>query len=179
MYVFGGCTSTSSTFNDLWELELNTRTWRRPQSMGAYPSPKACASLVMHGDLLVLFGGWTHPSLYPLHQSWKLFSELHIYSIAAAKWELVVSEPGDRPPAMAGHSATVHGHSMVVFGGLHKQRSIGHYTSSNDVWLFDLSSRLWGVQLIGGEARPLPRYGQTHIQLKDPRQIIDKPLVDL
>jgi hypothetical protein len=26
---------------------------------------------------LFLFGGWTHPSIYPLHQTWRLFNELH------------------------------------------------------------------------------------------------------
>ena len=155
MFVFGGCTSTSSTFNDLWELNLSQRSWHRPISVGAYPSPKACASLVLHDDQLVLFGGWTHPSLYPLHQSWKLFSELHIYSVSENRWELI--EGGDRPPAMAGHSATVHRGLMVVFGGLHKQRSIGHYTSSNDVWTFDLASKVWQLEATVGEP-PLPRY---------------------
>ncbi len=30
---------------------------------------------------------------------------------------------------------------MVVFGGLHKQRnSIGQFSSSNDVWCFNLNS---------------------------------------
>jgi len=162
MFVFGGCTSTSSTFNDLWELNLSQRSWHRPISVGAYPSPKACASLVLQEDQLILFGGWTHPSLYPLHQSWKLFSELHIYSVSENRWELI--EGGDRPPAMAGHSATVHRGSMVVFGGLHKQRSIGHYTSSNDVWTFDLSSKVWQLQTTVGEP-PLPRYGQSQIVL--------------
>ena len=71
------------------------------------------------------------------------------------RWELI--EGGDRPPAMAGHSATVHRGSMVVYGGLHKQRSIGHYTSSNDVWTFDLSSKVWQLETTAGEP-PLPRY---------------------
>jgi F-box protein 42 len=163
MFVFGGCTSTSSTFNDLWELSLSLRTWARPLSVGAYPSPKACATLVLHRNCLVLFGGWTHPSLYPLHQSWKLFSELHIYHLQESRWELVGPEEGARPPAMAGHSATVHGDTMVVFGGLHKQPSQGHYTSSNDVWTLDLASQRWQLQLTGGEARPLPRYGQSQV----------------
>ena len=165
MYVFGGCTSTSSTFNDLWELSLSTRTWRRPLSMGAYPSPKACASMVRFGDCLVLFGGWTHPSLYPLHQSWKLFSELHIYSITENRWTLMASEHEVNPPAMAGHSASVHGNMMIVFGGLHKQRSVGHYTSSNDLWIYHLDTNEWERKLTGGVLPPLPRYGQSQLYL--------------
>ena len=172
MYVFGGCTSTSSTFNDLWELNLSSRTWRRPLSMGAYPSPKACASMVRYGDSLVLFGGWTHPSLYPLHQSWKLFSELHIYNITENRWTLMTSEHEVRPPAMAGHSASVHGNMMIIFGGLHKQRSVGHYTSSNDLWIYNLDSGDWERKLTGGVLPPLPRYGQSQLYLDSDHLLI-------
>lgn len=68
MYVFGGCTCTSTTFNDLWRLDLSTRKWMRLLTMGTYPTPKACATIVYYNNSLVLFGGWTHPSPYPLHQ---------------------------------------------------------------------------------------------------------------
>lgn len=124
MYIFGGCTSTNTTFNDLWRFDLMDRKWVRPLAigntnynrnhyyrgttvstsqsilivaftkfsrilsqcvlcsyfkiqfilydlcnfLGTYPSPKACASLVAYKDNLVLFGGWSHPTPYPLHQ---------------------------------------------------------------------------------------------------------------
>lgn len=68
MYVFGGCTATWTTFNDLWQLDLGTRSWIRPITMGNYPSPKACATMLYYKKSLILFGGWSHPSSYPLHQ---------------------------------------------------------------------------------------------------------------
>lgn len=68
MYVFGGCTCTSTTFNDLWRLDLSSRKWVRLLTMGTYPTPKALATLVHYEGLLVLFGGWTHPTPFPLHQ---------------------------------------------------------------------------------------------------------------
>jgi len=68
MYVFGGCTSTNTTFNDLWKLNLTTRSWVRPLPTGSYPSPKACATLVCYKDSLILYGGWTQSSSSPLHQ---------------------------------------------------------------------------------------------------------------
>jgi F-box protein 42 len=52
MYVFGGCTCSMTTFNDLWKLDLSKRQWVRPVAMGTYPSPKACSSLVCYKDLL-------------------------------------------------------------------------------------------------------------------------------
>lgn len=52
MYIFGGCTSSNTTFNDLWRLDLSTRTWVRPITMGSYPSPKASSSLIKYKDML-------------------------------------------------------------------------------------------------------------------------------
>ena len=58
VFIFGGCTSTSTTFNDLWRLNTTTREWSRPISTGSFPNPKACATLVKSkpGELM-LFGG--------------------------------------------------------------------------------------------------------------------------
>lgn len=68
MYVFGGCTAACTTFNDLWKLDLNTYKWNRPITMGNYPSPKACATMLYYKKSLILFGGWSYPSPFPLHQ---------------------------------------------------------------------------------------------------------------
>jgi len=106
---------------------------------------QACAVMLLHPNeqSLLLFGGWTHPSIYPLHQSWRLFNELHVYDVEQSRWTQVVPTDGLKPPAMAGHSATIHNDMMVVVGGLHKQRnSIGQFSSSNDVWCFDLKCKL-------------------------------------
>ncbi|KAK7788265.1 hypothetical protein R5R35_013970 [Gryllus longicercus] len=164
MYVFGGCTSTSTTFNDLWRLDLNKRQWERPLTMGTYPSPKACASVVCYKDALVLFGGWTHPSPYPLHQSWRLFNELHMYSIVSKRWTSIHTTT--LPPAMAGHSSTIHGENMVVFGGLQKTTYMGQYGSSNDIWVFNLENHVWNKQATT-DNKPHPRYGQSQIALDD------------
>ncbi|PNF33809.1 hypothetical protein B7P43_G10013 [Cryptotermes secundus] len=165
MYIFGGCTSTSTTFNDMWRLDLNKRQWVRPLTMGTYPSPKACASLVCYKEALILFGGWTHPSPYPLHQAWRLFNELHVYGIVSNRWTCINTQT--TPPAMAGHSATVQGEWMVVFGGLQKTNVLlGQYGSSNDVWCFNLENQTWNKQATT-EIKPHSRYGQSQISLDD------------
>lgn len=48
------------------------------------------------------------------------YAALHLYCIKANKWTLVSSSEVPRPP-LAGHSATIHGDFMVVFGGLEHQ----------------------------------------------------------
>uniref|UniRef100_A0A9J7X6P3 F-box domain-containing protein n=1 Tax=Cyprinus carpio carpio TaxID=630221 RepID=A0A9J7X6P3_CYPCA len=157
MYVFGGCTQSScnAAFNDLWRLDLNSKEWIRPLASGSYPSPKAGATLVMYRDLLVLFGGWTRPSPYPLHQPERFFDEIHTYSPSKNWWNSIVTTHG--PPPMAGHSSSVMGSTMVVFGG-----SLGARQMSNEVWLLDLEQWCWSKPAVSGPC-PHPRGGQSQI----------------
>ncbi|GFU55991.1 f-box only protein 42 [Trichonephila clavipes] len=160
MYIFGGCTTANTTFNDLWRLDLGNRCWIRPLATGTYPPPKACATLVSHSDNLVLFGGWTHTAPYPLHQVWRVFNQIHIYNTTTNRWTQVTTAP--TCPPMAGHSATVHGDFMVVFGGVQKQICDGPFVSTNDIWILDLKSYKWQKQFTSTNSPP-PRYGHSQI----------------
>ncbi|XP_062400777.1 F-box only protein 42 [Sardina pilchardus] len=166
MYVFGGCTQSScnAAFNDLWRLDLNSKEWIRPLASGSYPSPKAGATLVMYKDLLVLFGGWTRPSPYPLHQPERFFDEIHTYSPSKNWWNCIVTTHG--PPPMAGHSASVIGSTMVVFGG-----SLGARQMSNEVWVLDLEQWSWSKPNITGPS-PHPRGGQSQIVIDNETLLI-------
>ncbi|XP_036389286.1 F-box only protein 42-like [Megalops cyprinoides] len=166
MYVFGGCTQSScnAAFNDLWRLDLNSKEWIRPLASGSYPSPKAGATLVVFRDLLVLFGGWTRPSPYPLHQPERFFDEIHTYSPSKNWWNCIVTTHG--PPPMAGHSSSVIGTKMVVFGG-----SLGARQMSNEVWVLDLEQWSWSKPSITGTS-PHPRGGQSQIVIDDKTLLI-------
>ncbi|XP_029434152.1 F-box only protein 42 isoform X2 [Rhinatrema bivittatum] len=157
MYVFGGCTQSScnAAFNDLWRLDLNSKEWIRPLASGSYPSPKAGATLVVYKELLVLFGGWTRPSPYPLHQPERFFDEIHTYSPSKNWWNCIVTTHG--PPPMAGHSSCVIGDKMIVFGG-----SLGSRQMSNDVWVLDLEQWAWSKPNISCPS-PHPRGGQSQL----------------
>ncbi|XP_066546887.1 F-box only protein 42 [Amia ocellicauda] len=166
MYVFGGCTQSScnAAFNDLWRLDLNSKEWIRPLASGSYPSPKAGATLVVYRDLLVLFGGWTRPSPYPLHQPERFFDEIHTYSPSKNWWNCIVTTHG--PPPMAGHSSSVIGGRMVVFGG-----SLGSRQMSNEVWVLDLEQWSWSKPPIAGPS-PHPRGGQSQIVIDEETLLI-------
>ncbi|CAG9769122.1 unnamed protein product [Ceutorhynchus assimilis] len=170
MYVFGGCTSAMTTFNDLWKLNLSTRTWGRPLAMGTYPSPKACSSLVHYKDYLVLFGGWTYPPTYPLYQGWHLFNELHIYDIKANRWTCVSTIR--TPPPVAGHSVSVVGEWMIIFGGLQKPSTAVHCEKSNDIWKLHLETWTWYKQEVEDGPKPHGRFGQTQVILDDTNLLI-------
>ncbi|GIX94094.1 f-box only protein 42 [Caerostris darwini] len=169
MYIFGGCTTANTTFNDLWRLDLGSRCWIRPLATGTYPPPKACATLVSHNDNLILFGGWTHTAAHPHHQVWRVFNHIHVYNTTTNRWtQISTSTPC---PPMAGHSATVHGDLMVVFGGVQKQICDGPFMSTSDVWTLDLKSYKWQKQVTKTSAPP-SRYAHSQIPIDKDHLII-------
>ncbi|KAH8238735.1 hypothetical protein KR038_008247 [Drosophila bunnanda] len=161
MYVFGGGSSSDTTFNDLWRFDLTHMRWARPVATGTYPSPKGSASMVAWRDQLVLFGGWRYPSLHPPYQPWCLFDELHYYDLGKNRW--LLRNTLSCPPPMAGHSATVHGDRMVIFGGYQIKDDVN--VNSNDTWVLDLPEQRWWQPLFMGNTRPSPRYGQIQVEL--------------
>ncbi|XP_028895288.2 uncharacterized protein LOC105210990 [Zeugodacus cucurbitae] len=168
MYVFGGGSSSDTTFNDLWRFDLSEMSWERPLSMGSYPSPKGSASIVCWGDQLVLFGGWRYPSLHPPYQPWCLFDELHFYDLNSNRWTLRITLPS--PPPMAGHSASVHGDRMVIFGGY--QIADGVNSNSNETWCLNLKELKWWQPRFMGNTKPPPRYGQFQLVLDEHHLLI-------
>lgn len=163
MFVFGGCTATGTTFNDLWQFDLATRQWIRPLAVGTYPTPKACASLVAYKDTLILFGGWSHPTPYPLHQAARFFNQLHIYCPLVSRWSQVM--PSNSPPGKAGHGSSIIGDAMIVFGGSYQ------LISCNEVWALDLLYMNWTLKDIQG-VKPYARYGHSQLVLDDKHILI-------
>lgn len=154
VFVFGGCTAAYTTFNDLWRFNLTTRTWFRPVPMGTYPTPKACSTMVEYKGSLILFGGWSKSSPNPIHQTAMFYNELHVYDPGTNFWTKIAND--GTAPHLAGHSATIVGDRMIVFGGSHGT------VSSNQVWVFDIPSRQWFTPSTS-TPKPLPRYGQSQV----------------
>lgn len=89
---------------------------------------------------------------------------------------------------MAGHSASVHGKYMVVFGGFQRPGNVVHCVKSNDIWKLDLELWEWHKQETTGMfssylvypyisllllgPKPVGRYGHTQTALDDKRFLI-------
>ncbi|GAB0091588.1 uncharacterized protein DMENIID0001_064440 [Sergentomyia squamirostris] len=140
MFVFGG--SALTLLNDLWAFDMSTRQWRQCFSPESHPSPrpKAWATIVCHEDCLIVFGG----SFQGI-----LFKDLHVYNLERNHWmHHEISSPW--PPAMADHTATIHGRKMIIFGG-NTQKDTSKFRHSflqpsNDVWTLNLDTFTWQLQ---------------------------------
>lgn len=163
MYIFGGCTTNATSFNDLWKFDLSKRQWIRPLATGTYPVPKAYTTMVDYKDCLIVFGGWTYPCLSQLYQNVTMFNDIHFYCVKNNKW--ILMNTTNPPPPMAGHSACIKGDEMVVFGGLNMSAAQNYQIQcSNDVWVLNLFTFVWKKQATT-KPRPSPRYAQSLIRL--------------
>lgn len=170
MYVFGGCTTNATSFNDLWRFDLSKRQWVRPLATGIYPVPKAYTSMVPYQDSLIVFGGWTYPSLSQYYTHITMFNEIHFYDMRNNKWMLMNAT--NSPPPMAGHSAFMKDDKMVVFGGLTMSPEFQHQIQcSNDVWVLDVPTLTWRQQPTT-KPRPAPRYSQSVVELDSERVML-------
>ena len=127
MYVYGGCSSSNTAFNDLYFLDLREQRWIRPRTSGSPPPPKECATAVVYDNRdIVIFGGWCQPSRTGINSVAKFFDDLYIFNIVNLSWRSpVVNRDLPRPCKRAGHGACVLGHKMIVFGGAQRELRLG------------------------------------------------------
>ena len=123
MYVYGGCSSTNTAFNDLYLLDLKEGRWMRPRTSGSPPPPKECATVVVYDNKdIVIFGGWCQPARLGVHSVAKFFDDLYIFNVPTLTWRSPHINPDEpRPCKRAGHGACVLGHRMILFGGAQRQ----------------------------------------------------------
>ena len=151
MYVFGGCISPSTAYNDLWRFDMNTKKWNRIIAAGTLPLPRLFGSFTYYecrdpltNDLeqyIVLFGGFLFDEKLDVKD--RLLSTIHFFDIRKNRW-ILISIEGEIHLKSGHHSAVIIGHELIVFNGL---RMVGQQeVDSNKVYVFDLKRHLWSHQ---------------------------------
>lgn len=157
LYVFGGF-EVAVYRNDFFVLNLDTYKWsavalNRERSC-AMPGPRAMASLTLVGDRLVLFGGIFCAS----NGSCSHLNDIHQFNIHKSEFSSTQPE-GTAPPARYGHSATLAGTKILIFGGS------AYPTLFNDMFQYEVYENQWSV------AEGIPPYARkqhTLNQFVDP-----------
>jgi len=147
MYLFGGY-EVSIYKNDFFALDLDTLHWSRIHltSTTSCPMPgqRAMASLTLVGTKLVLFGGIYCAS----NGTCVELNDVHHYDIFKSEIRSMDSATGTLPPARYGHTSTLFGSKVLVFGGA------AWPNLYNDIFYYDVYDNHWTM------AQNLPPYSR-------------------
>ncbi len=126
--VFGGFDS-HTYFNDLYILDLTTRTWSLVEPMGdACPPPRYAHTTTMVGRQLLVFGGCGADT--------QALNDLWIFDLETLTW-ICPALSGVPPEPRSYHTASLIGDKILFFGG--KKGKVWH----NDLVMLDIPSRSW------------------------------------
>ncbi|XP_076826181.1 F-box only protein 42-like [Clavelina lepadiformis] len=162
MFVFGGrsFSSSSSGFNDLIQLDLNSLTWMRPVVKGAVPPPKFNSVFESYKTYLILFGGSSLPPNNTLGRgSAKYTNDLYVYNIKSGTWTVKSFLPANCPPEMYLPQSCIlmdddddsSMDTMVVYGG---QKMALLNQTNKELWCLNLETWVWQKQTLVGEPSP-------------------------
>jgi len=170
MYVYGGWNQTQY-FDETWYFDTSAlylkknATWIRSYST-ANPPPRNSHTAVAFGGQLIVFGGFYHNASQgmvgcsdPLDDC-QYMNDIWTYSPGSDKWTQLMPY-GDVPIARWGHSASVVGEDMYVFGGTNAAGSV-----LNDLWGYNFPYGVW-QQLSPAGKIPSARFTQTMVTIGD------------
>lgn len=133
--------------NDTHILDIDENMWSQPRCRGTAPEHRYGHSAALVGTRIVYFGGKGKQGMH--------YRDLHALDAATLTWYQGPSS-GGAPSARHGHSATLHGTRLYVFGGVCGCKYFG------DLHCLDLSSMAWSSPNTTGP-KPTARFGHTAV----------------
>lgn len=139
---YGGGEETGYVYcNDTFVLDVDENTWFQPRCRGTPPEARYGHSASLVGTRVVFFGGQGRNGTH--------FRDLHALDASSMTWYQGPSS-GGAPAARHGHTSTLCGTRLLVFGGACRQKYFG------DLHCLDLSSMAWHAPETTGP-QPPPR----------------------
>ncbi|KAJ8044955.1 RING finger protein B [Holothuria leucospilota] len=159
LYVFGGSKNVR-WYNDMFVLDLSDKQWSFIDAEGNAPTRAYHTSTFFRGEMFVFGGIYPNPNLEPDSCS----NDLFIFSSVSNNWykPLVL---GPKPKPRSGHSATLLGDKLVIFGGWDAP------VCFNDVYILDLGLMEFSSPVVEGKA-PSPRSWHASCALSNNRVLI-------
>ena len=146
VFIFGGHDG-KTCLNDVHVLV--TMNWKQLQPKGGRPNPRVSCTLTSVGSKLFLLGGAAHEK--PLND----VRVLDVEGEGAGMWT-VPTVSGTPPPALVGHSATLIGTELFVFGGSDGKQD------GNELYIFDTETHNWSLPSLEGRP-PMARVGHSGV----------------
>ncbi|XP_023605619.1 host cell factor 2 isoform X5 [Myotis lucifugus] len=146
MYVFGGM--CGARLDDLWQLDLETMSWSKPETKGTVPLPRSLHTASVIGNKMYIFGGWVPHKGENIEASsqdceWKCTSSFSYLNLDTAEWTTLVSDSQEdkknsRPRPRAGHCAVAIGTRLYFWSGRDGYRkALNSQVCCKDLWYLD------------------------------------------
>ncbi|XP_055536025.1 host cell factor isoform X2 [Wyeomyia smithii] len=164
MVVFGG--GNEGIVDELHVYNTATNQWYVPATKGDVPPGCAAYGFVVDGTRILVFGGMVEYGKY----------SNELYELQATKWEWKKLKPkppesGSPPCRRLGHSFTLVGDKIYLFGGLANEsddpkNNIPKYL--NDLYILEIKNNQlqWEIPTTFGESPP-PRESHTAVSWYD------------
>ncbi|XP_056131831.1 LOW QUALITY PROTEIN: host cell factor 2 [Lampris incognitus] len=159
LYIFGGM--QGRRLDDLWQLDLETMVWSKPQTSGPRPLPRSLHSANIIANKMYVFGGWIpvpeneKPNAQEVE--WICTSSLYVLNLETMTWQSLGMDKEDQiqsqlqsqspqgddpysdsPRARAGHSATTIGSRLYIWSGRDGYRKNWNYqVCCKDLWYLE------------------------------------------
>jgi len=161
IFIFGGTWTdeddTTIYMNDLHVLDAGMFTWNRPNASGTPPIEREGHSAVAVGARIIIFGGtWVDDE----DQSHYL-NDLHVLHAENMAWSFGQCS-GDAPIQREGHTASLVGLYMVVFGGAGLDAD-ERPVNLNDVHLLETAQLAWSRPNVTGKVPQERRYHSASV----------------
>ncbi|KFO89129.1 Host cell factor 2, partial [Buceros rhinoceros silvestris] len=145
MYIFGGM--CGCRLNDLWELDIETMTWSRPETKGTVPLPRSLHTANVIGNKMYVFGGWVPQSAggeISAHDGeWKCTGSFSYLNLDTTEWIGLISDcqedkSNSLPGPRAGHCAVAVGTRLYIWSGRDGYRKAwNNQVCCKDLWYLD------------------------------------------
>jgi Galactose oxidase, central domain/Kelch motif len=164
--VYGGQTLDKNTklpvtLQDLFLFDCSTKTWFKPFNCLGLPRQWHTATYLPERRLLISFGG---EAVDPKTHKVKNESTVMVLDTEIMLW-YPPTVSGDVPSSRSGHTATVLGNDLVVFGGVRGRKWL------NTVSILDCTLWKWTTPKVVGAA-PQPRSYHTAVAMADNNRIV-------
>ena len=128
------------------------------------PSGRGGSSSVLFRNKLIVFGG----HFLKEEGKYEYLNDIWVFDItnSLGVWEPIKIK-GESPPPRYGHSASVVGDKMLIFGGKSFEN-----VNLNDLWYLDLKKFTWSVINPVSKSKPLGRLFHASILLNSNRLLI-------
>ncbi|KAI9057729.1 galactose oxidase [Trametes sanguinea] len=156
--LFGGLGDRAR--NDFYSIAVADLSVSRLYTTGDVPSTRFGHGSTSAGSVVAIWGGDTvTASSHQLRTRVRYDNGLYFLNLATREWTRVFVD-GPSPSGRIGHTVTMIGPRIYVFGG----QAYGQYF--NDIWCFDLATPWEQLDPPKGAPRPSPRSGHTCVAYK-------------